>query len=69
MSLFCINMISVNAQIRNTSYYFPITPTNSDWHIFKSRTEMAQAMQIPADTLKNFNYRSTCQNLLKLPYV
>lgn len=53
------------AQTIDTVYVYPITPTTVDWKQFKSRSEMAEVLQIPDTILKKLSTKalvSTCMN-------
>lgn len=53
------------AQGIDSPYIFPITATNPKWKTFKSRSEMAEVLQIPPQQLKGMSTRalvSTCMN-------
>ncbi|MEO8962553.1 MAG: hypothetical protein ABI325_11770 [Ginsengibacter sp.] len=48
-------------------YNFPIKSDNPEWPKFKSRTEMAGALQIPSETLKNLTTKALAKTCLNFP--
>lgn len=48
-------------------YNFPVKADNPAWKEFKSRTEMADALQIPSDILKNLTTEALAKTCLNFP--
>ena len=55
------------AQTRTTSYDFPVKPGTSEWKKFQSRSEMAEAMQIPPAILKDLTTGALAKTCLSFP--
>lgn len=67
--LCCLLIISLTcfAQQITTPYNFPVKSDNPQWRKFKSRTEMAEALQIPSDILKNLTTEALAKTCLNFP--
>lgn len=64
--LFCVASSGFAQQI-TTPYDFPIKGGSAEWQNFKSRSEMADALQIPGDILKNLTTEALAKTCLNFP--
>jgi hypothetical protein len=65
--IFLLGHLMSFAQTRTTPYDFPVKPGSEAWKKFESRSEMANATQIPPDILKDLTTAALVKTCLSFP--